>query len=139
MAETKLVMWICYREPATMVDWLRRALGFDLVRSFEDEGRDGLIHAELRLGAAVVVVQADHDGYDVPTVKRHSTGRGANLVVENETAVRAIHQRAVATGASSLIAPETTEWGNYRCELLDPEGTQWSIGTYLPGEPDGDW
>lgn len=27
-------------------------------------------------------------------------------------------------------------WGTFRVELPDPEGRQWSVGTYLPGQPD---
>lgn len=38
------------------------------------------------------------------------------------------HQKPVAKNGS-------TAWGNYRCELQDDEGFQWSIGTYIPGEP----
>jgi len=58
-------------------------------------------------------------------------------VVVDADAVNAIHERAVCRGTGVLIAPETTQWGNFRVELLDPEGRQWSIGTYLPGRPDG--
>ena len=132
-------MWICYREPSVMVDWLQRALGFEKIRAFPDEERGGLAHAELRLGDAVIVIQADHDGYDVPRVKNRSTGRGPYLIVESEDDVRRIHETAVAAGGTSLIAPESTQWGNYRCEIIDPEGTQWSIGIYVPGEPGEDW
>ena len=30
-------------------------------------------------------------------------------------------------------APEDTEWGTRRARLLDPEGQEWSFGTYAPG------
>jgi uncharacterized glyoxalase superfamily protein PhnB len=32
-----------------------------------------------------------------------------------------------------VIAPETTEWGTGRARVLDPEGHEWSFGSYEPG------
>ena len=116
-----------------MVGWITEVLGFDVVRSFRDGDR--LAHAEVRRGDAVVFVQRDDRGYDVPAVKGDCVGSGLYVVVDAAD-VTAIHGRAVAGGTTVLIAPETTQWGNFRVELLDPEGRQWSIGTYLPGQPD---
>lgn len=65
-----------------------------------------------------------------------TTGQLIAFICYRDAEVSAIHQRAVAAGTTVLIAPETTPWGNFRVELLDPEGRQWSIGTYLPGQPD---
>jgi uncharacterized glyoxalase superfamily protein PhnB len=31
--------------------------------------------------------------------------------------------------------PAGTEWGNYRCRVLDIEGHEWTFGVYRPGEP----
>lgn len=134
MTSAQLTAFICYRDPEAMVAWITDVLGFDVVRSFRD--REHLAHAELRRGDAVVCVQADDRGYDVPAVKGDCVGFGLYVIVDAD-AVNAVHQRAVSRGTTVLIAPETTPWGNFRVELLDPEGRQWSIGTYLPGQPDG--
>ncbi|HEX5879342.1 MAG TPA: hypothetical protein VF468_13670 [Actinomycetota bacterium] len=48
------------------------------------------------------------------------------------TEVDARHQRATDAGAHSVIAPEDTAWGTRRARVLDPEGHDWSIGTYRP-------
>lgn len=133
MTAAQLTAFICYREPAAIVGWLRAVLGFEVVRSFGDGDR--LFHVELRRGDAVVCVQHDDRGYDVPLPKGDCVGWGLYLVVD-EREVTAIHGRAVEAGTTVLIAPETTVWGNFRTELLDPEGRQWSIGTYQPGLPD---
>lgn len=42
-----------------------------------------------------------------------------------------------AAGATVVCAPEHTEWGTGRARLLDPEGYQWSVGSYRPGAPAG--
>lgn len=133
MAFTRLTAFICYRDPEAAVLWIRDILGFDVVRSFGDG--DQLFHVELRRGDAVLCVQHDDRGYDVPAPKGDCVGSGLYVVVD-VAEITAIHQRALDAGTTVLIAPETTAWGNFRVELLDPEGRQWSIGTYLPGQPD---
>lgn len=135
MTSGHLTAFICYRDPDAAVGWITEVLGFEVIREFREDG--GLAHAELRRGDAVMCVQRDDRGYDVPAVKGDCVGAGLYVVVD-ETDVSAIHRRAVHHGSTVLIAPETTPWGNFRTELLDPEGRQWSIGTYLPGQP-GDW
>lgn len=90
----------------------------------------------MRRGRAVVCLQFDDRGYDVPVAKGDCVGSGLYVVVEDAAEVGRIHARALRAGTTVLIAPETTVWGNHRVELLDPEGRQWSVGTYLPGQPD---
>ncbi|MCT7661386.1 VOC family protein [Mycobacterium deserti] len=133
MTTARLTAFLCYRDPDAMVGWITEVLGFHVVRCFRYG--DNLAHAELRCGDAVVCVQADDRGYDIPSVKGDCVGAGLYVVVD-AAEVSAVHERALAAGTRVLIAPETTAWGNFRVELLDPEGRQWSIGTYLPGQPD---
>lgn len=133
MTTVHLTAFICYPDPEAAVQWIRDVLGFDVVRSFGEGGQ--LFHVELRRGDAVLCVQHDDRGYDVPAPKGDCAGSGLCVVVDDAD-VTAIHERAVAAGSTVLIAPETTAWGNFRVELLDPQGRQWSIGTYLPGQPD---
>jgi uncharacterized glyoxalase superfamily protein PhnB len=47
--------------------------------------------------------------------------------------VDASHDRAVAAGDRSVFPPEETERGTRRVRVLDPEGGEWSFGTYEPG------
>jgi uncharacterized glyoxalase superfamily protein PhnB len=133
MSTAHLSAFICYRDPEALLRWITGVLGFEVVREFRFDGR--LAHAELRLGDAVVCIQRDDRGYTVPTVKGDCVGSGLYVVVPHAE-VSAIHQRAVAQGTTVLVGPETTRWGNFRTELLDPEGRQWSIGTYRPGQPE---
>ncbi|HMN86268.1 MAG TPA: hypothetical protein PKA74_09815 [Bauldia sp.] len=48
-----------------------------------------------------------------------------------------MYERAIATGARSVFAPESTEWGSRRARILDLEGREWSFGTYEPGQRRG--
>ncbi len=127
-----LSVFLCARDPRALVDQLVAGLGFDeLVAWPDDDG--GIAHAELRLGDAVVLVQTDHVGYRKPEVTERCVGAGTVLTLAGPEEVGAVHARAVAAGMTSLIAPEETAWGNHRAELLDREGYQWSVCTYLPG------
>jgi uncharacterized glyoxalase superfamily protein PhnB len=131
-----LSVFTLYRDPAAAVDWLVRAFGFEVVNRFEAES--GIVqHAELRLGDAVVIVQAAADGHEPPPVVAGSSSRAPVLCLGDEKAVDELFERAVAAGATVLVSPETTPWGNHRFEVHDPEGFQWSIGSYQPGQPMG--
>ncbi|MDN5763503.1 MAG: VOC family protein [Microlunatus sp.] len=130
---TTLSVFTLYRDPAAAVRWLVDAFGFEVIFQFGAE-ENTVDHAELRLGDAVVVVQAAADGQESSPVIETSTNRAPVLCLDDEAAVDALYQRAAAAGAVTLREPETTEWGNHRFEVLDPEGHQWSIGSYRPGQ-----
>jgi len=127
-----LPMYVCYKDPAAAIEWLCRAIGFEKVMEFPDE-QGGIAHAELRLGDTVIMIQTDHEGYDVPRAINGATGRGPIITLASDEAVGAMHETAVAAGGTSLIAPEETAWGDLHCEILDPDGFQWSFGTCQPG------
>ena len=127
-----LSIFTLYQDPEAAVRFLEQGFGFETVNQYPDEG--GTVHAELRLGNAVVIVERGADGQDASPVVDSSTVRAPVLVLDDDpAAVDAIFDRAVAAGARVLRSPEDTEWGNHRFEVLDPEGHQWSVGTYTPG------
>jgi uncharacterized glyoxalase superfamily protein PhnB len=123
-----LAAYLSYRDAPAALAWLT-ALGFEIVT--RQDGPDGTVqHAEARLGDAVVMVASFDEDYDVPPLRGRSTGRGLYLVTDD---VEGLHDRAVAAGGRSVIAPESTEWGSRRARVLDPEGGEWSFGSYAPG------
>ncbi len=133
--QPKLFLFLCYKDPSNAIKFLSEAFGFEKVVAYPDEERGGIAHAELKLGEAVVMVQADHEGFEVPHVKNHTSRQGPYITLGSEEAVRELYDRAMKAGAKSLRAPVETAWGNYACDLLDPEGFHWSFGTYVPGNP----
>lgn len=56
-------------------------------------------------------------------------GTGIYCVVED---VDAHHDRARTAGAAIVYPPEDTEFGTRRYRAQDPEGYEWSFGTYAP-------
>jgi uncharacterized glyoxalase superfamily protein PhnB len=125
---TSLFAYLSYRNAPAAIEWLE-AIGFQVVT--RQPGDDGtVLHAELSLGDAVVMLASADADYSVPPRVGRSTGRGLYLLVED---VGAIFTAAVDAGATKVLAPETTEWGTERARVLDSEGHEWSFGNYEPG------
>jgi uncharacterized glyoxalase superfamily protein PhnB len=125
----RLFCYYSYRNASHAIDWLIQAFGFERVR--QQDGADStVLHAELRLGDVVIMVASADADYVMPPLVGRSTGHGAYLLVDD---VEAIYARALASGATAVVAPEMTEWGTRRCRVLDPERYEWSFGTYEPG------
>ncbi|MFJ5834690.1 VOC family protein [Streptomyces sp. NPDC093089] len=113
---------------AAALDWLGR-VGFQVVA--RQDGSDGsVIHSELRCGDAVVMVASSDAAYEIPSLHGVSTGAGAYLCVEDPDA---FYRRAVEAGAATVRAPQETTWGARRARVLDPEGREWTFGSYAPG------
>ena len=126
---------VFYKDPIAALKFLERAFGFETTMRWDDE--DGhVMHAELRLGEAAIIVFGDAGaGYDRMLPKAgDAVGHGTYLVVETEAEVDALWERALAAGAVPVWKPERTEW-NYRCRVRDPEGYEWSVCVHRPGQP----
>ena len=109
------------------------ALGFTLVRRWPEEG-DLISHAELRRGNAAITLFTDEAGYERPGLKGDTCGIGLYLAVPTSDDVDEAYATAIAAGGTSVWAPEQSEW-NYRARVVDPQGVEWTVGTYRPGEP----
>lgn len=126
--ETKLYAYLSYADAPAALDWMQQ-VGFVVVRRQDGEGGQ-VLHAEVRMGNAVLMVASNDADYRRPALIGRSTGQGLYLLVED---VDDFHRLAVAAGATTVIEPENTEWGTRRTRLLDPQGQEWSAGTYEPG------
>jgi uncharacterized glyoxalase superfamily protein PhnB len=137
---TTLHSYYSYGDAPAALTWLESAFGFQTTMRWDNE-HGTLAHAELRLGdASIIVFSDDGQDYDHPRPKSNdAVGHGTYLTVADNAAVDAVWDRALAAGAVPVWKPESTEWGNYRCRVRDPEGYEWSFGTHKPGEPVGDW
>ncbi|MGW4065748.1 VOC family protein [Amycolatopsis sp. NPDC004747] len=123
--------YLSYRDAAAALGWLT-ATGFEIVS--RQDGAEGVVsHAEARYGSIVLMVATADADYDRPRLLGRSTGDGLYLWFDRSDLVDGWFERAVAAGAREVIAPEDTEWGTRRARVLDPEGKEWSAGTYRPG------
>jgi uncharacterized glyoxalase superfamily protein PhnB len=123
--------YLSNHDAPTGLQWLED-VGFHVVS--RQDGPDGtILHAEVRLGEVVLMVASADAAYDVPRLVGRSTGGGLYLWLPQPFDVDSWHERAISAGTHEVIAPENTEWGTRRSRVLDPEGHEWSVGTYRPG------
>ena len=117
-----LVPYLTFRDGDASLRFLADVFGFETVSEQRDD-RGGIVHAELKLGDAVVMGGAgDAEPGAAP---------GLYVVVDD---VDATFERAVGAGAAVGYPPEDTEWGTRRARVRDPDGHEWSFGTYRPGQ-----
>jgi uncharacterized glyoxalase superfamily protein PhnB len=110
-----------YRDANAALEWLQRAFGFQ--EKAVHRGDDGTVHhAELRLGAGIVMVgeRPDATPSDAQTIY---------VVVDDPDAH---HRRAADAGAQILREPMNTDYGSREYGARDLEGHAWSFGTYDP-------
>jgi uncharacterized glyoxalase superfamily protein PhnB len=126
VSPSSVVPYLSYRDADAALRFLRDAFGFEITVRWDD---DGVVqHAEISWsGSTVMLGTSDHDSAEM--VGR-STGQGIYLVVDD---VDDHYERSVAAGAEVVFEPEDTEWGTRRYRVLDPEGYEWSFGSYRPG------
>jgi uncharacterized glyoxalase superfamily protein PhnB len=128
----RLAAYLSYRDAPAALRWLQ-ALGFEVVR--RADAPDGSVaHSEVRLDDVVLMVAGYDAEYGRPPLVGRSTGGGLYLVLDSAADVDERYARAVAAGATPVFPPEDTEWGTRRARLLDPEGGEWSLGSYAPGQ-----
>ncbi len=123
-----IVPYFGYRDAKAAMAFLEKAFGFEPVQSFD--GEDGvLVHGEMRYGEGVIMLGSVGAA---PT-----TGSPGVYVVVKE--VDAHYERAKAAGAEIVYPPEDTEFGTRRYRARDPEGHEWSFGTYQPSPEPPAW
>jgi uncharacterized glyoxalase superfamily protein PhnB len=117
------VPYFGYRDAAAALEFLERAFGFKKVTDWR--GDDGTVmHGEMKHGEAVLMLgTGDHP-------EAGEAGHGVYVVVDD---VDAHFSRARESGAEVVYPPEETEWGTRRYRCRDPEGYEWSFGSYVPG------
>jgi uncharacterized glyoxalase superfamily protein PhnB len=127
-----------YRDAVAALRWLEDAYGFQTTMEYPDD-KGGIMHAELRRGDAAILVFTDEEGYERLPRKGDSVGHGVYLALGSQAEVDEVYATATKHGAETVWTPDNTEWGHYRCRVADLEGFEWTFGTHIPGQPQGDW
>ena len=118
----QLVPYLTFCDGDVSLRFLTEGLGFSIVtEQRSDDG--GVVHAELRRGDDVLM---GGDG-EVTT----GEAPGLYLVVDD---VDAVFAAVTALGAEVVYPPEATDWGTSRARFRDPDGHEWTVGSYQPGQ-----
>jgi uncharacterized glyoxalase superfamily protein PhnB len=125
MAVHELFAYICVDDADKAIAFYRDAFGAtELFRLVEPGGRIG--HAEVRLGGATLMLSEEYPEYDIQrpdpdapsSVTLHIHVDDADVLVE----------RAVAHGATLVMAPKDMFYGERSGVVRDPFGYRWNIG-----------
>jgi uncharacterized glyoxalase superfamily protein PhnB len=113
-----------------LIDFYVAAFGFTVRARYDEEGTDRVAHAELHWseGTGALMLGSHKPGGEWTT----EPGTAAAYVVSSDPA--ALHRRIVAHGGARRVSALTEkDYGSSEFTVVDPEGNQWSFGTY-PGE-----
>jgi uncharacterized glyoxalase superfamily protein PhnB len=117
------------RDARALIRFLVEAFGFEETAVY-GEG-DHVAHAQLAWppGGGIMLGSARNEADDPAAVK--PGGFGGYAVTDDPDA---LFIRAKAAGAQVVREPNTPEYGGREFSVRDPEGNNWSFGTYR-GEP----
>jgi PhnB protein len=121
---TSITPYVIVREAGRFIDFTKQVFGAEEV--FRMSQPDGTIgHAEVRIGGSMLELSDGGEAYPARPVAIH-------LYVPDADA---IYARAMAAGATSLIAPTDMPYGDREADVRDPFGNNWYIGTRKQGGP----
>lgn len=111
------------------VAFYKKAFGADLLMMQKMEGTDLVIHAQLAIGNAIVMLNDEFPDWGCfgPAAERNSPVT-IHIYVED---VDAAFQRAIDAGAEATMPLADMFWGDRYGTLKDPFGHSWSIATRI--------
>lgn len=121
---------LAYDDARAAIAFLERAFGFT-TRFVVPGPNDSVMHSELTLGTAVVMVSTSNpEKGQVSPRKASALAHTLCIRIEDPDAHFA---RAQAAGATIFRPLRTEEYGARGYQARDPEGHGWYFSTYRPG------
>ncbi len=116
------------RGGSAAIDFYKRVFGAEeTARLVDPQGRIG--HAQLRLGGMTVMISDEHPEWGIYGPEKFG-GSGALLHLQ-VTNLDALHQRALAAGATETMAPKDQFYGERASKFRDPFGHEWMLGQHI--------
>ena len=121
---------IADKRASDAIEFYKQAFG--AVEQVRMPAEDGvrLMHAHLLVNGSSLMMHDDFPEYSGQAMAAPS---GVTLHLQVDDADR-WYDRAIAAGATSVMAPENMFWGDRYAQVKDPFGHLWSIGHPLKGE-----
>jgi uncharacterized glyoxalase superfamily protein PhnB len=132
----RIAVAIAYQDPATAIDWLCKAFGFEVRLKVEGEG-GSIVHSELEYGEGVVMVTgvSKEKRFESPRAIGGANTQNLMIYVDDLDAHLA---RAKEGGATITKEPTVSDYGEeywtdraYQAE--DPDGHLWYFSQRLRG------
>ena len=127
----QLVSHLLVRGVAQAIGFYQRALGAEeLFRSPLSDGKG--LHAQLRVGKALLLLPDESESADqqIPGLGSPQSFGGTSVTLQVYVDdVDAAFKRAVDAGATPIMPPEDSFWGDRFSMVRDPFGHSWAIST----------
>ena len=124
---------------AAAIDFYKAAFGATETMRIPAEDGKRLLHAEIVVNGSRVLLHDDfpefctqHTGAAAPPKRLGGSSVTLHLAVPDCDAAAA---KALAAGATTIMAPFDAFWGDRYAEVLDPFGHVWSFAHPLSGQP----
>jgi uncharacterized glyoxalase superfamily protein PhnB len=120
--------YLVVRDAPAAIEFYKRIFGAEeTMRLAEPGGRVG--HAELKMGAAMVMIAEEHADRGVLSPLAYGgSGSFLHLHVANVDDMTA---RAAEAGAKILVEPKTQFYGERSSKIQDPFGHVWMLGQHI--------
>ena len=126
MAETASVIpYLIVDGAVAAIEWYREVFGAEEVARMTG-GAGRIAHAEIRIGPSSIFIADEHPHYESIVGPAKVGGTPVYLDLETDDVV-ALHDRAVAAGATSIRAPTDPSMAVQSAKLRDPFGHIWLI------------
>ncbi|HLT79024.1 MAG TPA: VOC family protein [Ferrovibrio sp.] len=125
---TAVTPYLTITDAAKAIDYYRRAFGAEEVYRLMAPDGERVVHAELRIGDARLMLADSFPEWNTPAPARDGAGVGVHLYVEDVDAVMAAAEKH---GARILMPPMDAFWGDRYGKLLDPYGVTWGVATHI--------
>lgn len=128
MAVHELFAYLCVHDADKAIAFYRDAFGAtELFRLVEPGGRIG--HAEVSLGGSTLMLCEPYPEYGIrPPDPEAATNVTLHIHVDDADAVV---ERALAHGATLVMAPKDMFYGERSGVVRDPFGHRWNIGHHI--------
>jgi len=121
-----LFAYLSMREAAKAIEFYIEAFGAEELFRLTEPGTGRIGHAELQLGPRVLMLADEFPEFDIHA-PAGAPGSGARLHLHVDNA-DAMIERAVAAGATLVMAPQDQFYGERGGRIRDPFGYEWLIG-----------
>lgn len=127
---------LLYRDAPAMIEWLCNVFGFDKKAVYMDGEK--VAHAELTLGAGMVMISSTHDANSSqpwaklirqPSELNFAETQSQSLVVDDPDTVYA---QVKKHGGTVVLDIEDKDYGGRGFTCRDPEGHLWAVSNYNP-------
>lgn len=118
--------YLCMRDATQAIEFYKEAFGAEEIYRLVEPGSGRVGHAELRFGATVVMLADEYPEYGIRGPQA-GAGTPVRLHLHADDA-DALIARAVAAGATLLMAPQDEFYGERSGRVRDPFGHEWLIG-----------